>query len=150
MRALLSITVIFQQASILLGSLVASKDLQATQMGVFAVLMILKDADLEDEAAEQRSLAPVYGVEVFILVVLDGTDLGKVDGDPTARLLELHVCEFYEVVKASAGPELHAGRCVTLVVLKVEVDADVSDGDLFEEMYGEEVRLRAITLPEEG
>ena len=119
-------------------------------MGVFAVLMILKDADLENEAAEQRSLAPVYGVEVFVLVVLNGTDLGKVDRDPTAWLLKLHVCELDEVVEASAGPELHASRCVTLVVLKVEVDADVSDCDLFEEMYGEEVRLRAITLPEEG
>jgi len=118
-------------------------------MGVLAVLMVLEDAYLENEAAEQRSLAPVDGVEVLVVVVVDRTDLGEVDGDPSARLLELHVCKLYEIVKASAGPELHAGGCVTLVVLKVEVDADVGNGDLFEEVYGEEVGLRAITLPEE-
>lgn len=149
MRTLLGISVILQYASTLLGSLVASKDLQTAEMGVFAVLMVLEDANLEDEAAEQRSLAPVYGVEILVIIVLDGSDLREVDGDPTARLLKLHVGEFYEVVKASAGPELHAGRCVTFVILKVEVYADVSDGDLFEEVYGEEMGLGAVTLPEE-
>jgi len=149
MRALLGFTIILHQASVLLGSLVASKYLQAAEMGVLAVLMVLEDAYLENEAAKQRSLAPVDGVEVLVFVVLYRTDLGEVDGNPTAGLLELHVCKFYEVVEASAGPELHAGGRVTFVVLEVEVDANVGDGDLFEEVYGKEVGLRAITLPEE-
>lgn len=149
MHALLGITVIFHQASILLGSLVTSEDLQAAEMGVLAVLVVLKNAHLEDEAAKQWSLAPVYGVKVLVVIVLDGTDLRKVDGDPTARLLELHIGEFDEVVETSTSPELHAGRCVTFIVFEVEVDTNVSDGNLFEEVHGEEVGLRAIALPEE-
>jgi hypothetical protein len=134
---------------VLLGSLVTSEDLQTAEMGVLAVLVVLKDADLKDETAEQRSLAPVNGVKVLIVVLLDRTDLREVDRDPTARLLKLHVGKFDKIVKASAGPELHAGRCVTLVVFKVEEDADVGDGDLLEEVHGEEVGLRTVTLPEE-
>jgi hypothetical protein len=148
MRVLLSIAIILHQASVLLGSLVASKDLQAAEMGVLAVLVVLKDANLQDEAAEQRSLTPIDGVKVLVVVLLDKADLRKVDGDPTARLLKLHVGKFDEVVKASASPELHACRCVTLVVLKVEKDANVGDGDLLEEVYGEKVGLGAVALPE--
>jgi len=88
-------------------------------MGVLAILVILKNTDLENEAAEQRSLAPVDGVEILVVVVLDRTDLGEVDRDPSARLLELHVRKLYEIVEASAGPELHAGGRVTLVILEV-------------------------------
>lgn len=149
MRAVLGITIVLHQASVFLGSLVASKDLQAAEMGILAVLVVLEYAYLKDEAAEQWPLAPVDGVEVLVVFLLDGTDLGKVDRDPTARLLELHIGKLDKIMEASTSPELHASRCVTLVVLKVEVDADVGDGNLLEEVYGEEVRLRTVTLPKE-
>lgn len=118
-------------------------------MRVLAVLVVLKDADLKDEAAKQRSLAPVDRIKVLIVVLVDRANLREVDRDPTARLLKLHIGKLDEIVEASAGPELHAGRCVTLIVLKVEEDANMGDGDLLEEVHGEQVGLRAVALPEE-
>ena len=123
--------------------------MQTAKMGVLAILVVLKDANLQDEAAEQRSLAPINRIGVFVILFVDRSDLRKVDRDPAARLLELHVGELNKIVETSASPELHASRCVTLVVLKVEVDADVSDGNLLEEVYGQKMGLWTIALPEE-
>lgn len=47
-----------------------------------------------------------------------------------------------------ARPNLQPRGRVTLVELVVEVETQVGDGDALEEVDGEDVRLRAVGLPE--
>lgn len=91
-------------------------------MGVFAVLMVLQDPDLNEEGAEDGPLAPVDVSRcsvVAVVVGLDWSHVTKVDFMPASRLFEAHFREFLDVVHAHPGKELDLGRRVRLVVVKV-------------------------------
>ena len=96
-------------------------------MGIFAVLMILEYADLQQKGTQYGTLAPVDDVlsaVVLLILLLDGPDSAEVDVMPAVRLIERHLGEVLNVVHAHARKELDLGWGVGLVILEVQENLD--------------------------
>jgi hypothetical protein len=114
--------------------------------------MVLQDPYLHYKSPQNRALAPIdlplcILLIVFVFVLLNRSDVGKIDVYPSSRLLEAHFRKLLHIMPAHAREKLDFRGSVRLVGLEVKVDADEGDRDQLEEVEGEEVRLWTIGLP---
>ena len=124
------------------SSLVASKDLQASDVRVFAVLVILRDPHLDQVGSQ-------HGLLLLLVLVAVGRATAtahprEIDVDPALGLLKGKLDELLQIVVRCAGQEGKFGGGVGFVEGEVEVEPDVGDGDKTGEMDVEQVRLRPI------
>lgn len=56
--------------------------------------------------------------------------------------------ETHKIIHPSPTPELHLRRRVALIQQEIQVDPYLDNLDQLEKMYGEQVRLRTVRLPE--
>jgi hypothetical protein len=121
-------------------------------MGVLSVLVILKYAYLDQEGTEHRSCAPVSPIAHLavnvIIIMLDRADIAEVNFVPAIGMLETHLSKFLNIVNTVTSQELDLRRCVRFVAVEVKQDFHKHDRDQLEEVYAEQVRLRAVGLPE--
>jgi hypothetical protein len=81
-------------------------------MGILAVLMVLQNPNLDQECAQDGTLAPVDILErlaFLVLTCLNRPNAAEVDVNPSSRLLKAHLREFLNVVYTHAGKELDFG-----------------------------------------
>ena len=132
-----------------LHSLLPRKHLQASDMRILSILMILQDTHLQTHAPQRPTLPPsLLPLHALHPAHAPPTHARQRHLDPAGRLLAAPLGELDEVVGAGAGGEDDAGGRVALVELEVEVHAQADDADALEEVQREQVRLRAVRLPE--
>jgi hypothetical protein len=113
------------------GVIVERVDLDTAKMGILAVLVVLEDLHLNNPSDE--------GVAVR-------TTASAGDGNllPAGGVLKSHGSELDEVILASAGLEDDLSRGVGLILVVVNVEADVANTNTLGEVHGELMGLRAI------
>lgn len=111
-----------------MNRLITCENLQTSQMGVLAILMIFDDSYLNQESPKHRPSVPIdCGVRRVIRVVGDWANSAKVNIDPSLGLFESHFSKFLQIVAAHTSAKLHLGGSVRLVVLEVKEDAHMHD-----------------------
>lgn len=140
----------------LFNLVVLREDLHATNMRILSILMVLQHAYLHHKCP-QLSLAT-------------HTDALKIDINPAPRLFTTPFVErdlshpphhqsasspsrsseieTHKIIHPSPTPKLHLRRRITLIQLKIQVDPHLDNLDQLEKVYGEQVRLRTVRLPE--
>ncbi len=54
----------------------------------------------------------------------------------------------HEIIHPSPAPKLHLRRRITFIQQEIQIDPHLDNLDQLEKMYGEQMRLRTVRLPE--
>lgn len=103
--------------------LVDSEDLDAADVGIFSILVVLLDVCLHNPAAERVAVGGTATVGDGHILPADGVG-------------ELDVGELDQVVVAGAGVPDDVRGCIAFVLIIVNVKADGPDLDAAEEVDG--------------
>lgn len=91
----------------------------------------------------------IFGTRFIIFGPIHGSYALEVDIYPASRLNKRHDAPLLKVHLSHAGEECDLSRRVTLILIKVEIDAHRHDLNDLKKMNVEVMRLGTVRLPEE-